>query len=204
MVDLNRVHSVLHFGQLPAATQLAHFYTCTLTPVSPGMHQAAITLDEEHGYRISNPAYQLFCALVLQDFELMNLADAVLDDPRLHGLIDAHRFPPALKREVVRELAWHTSHRGFVEGAHWRRIRGRCARLLALLNLGPAPQLPIPFKFQPFLYPDDVAVYNPYPDWQPLGQRVSRAHWQVLRAQVAEDYRHDRLRHPVAGFGRSD
>lgn len=199
--ELDMFHVLLHLCLLPPEAQLTHFYLSHLRPVDTADHEAEVTLDDDFSYAISNPVYQLFCALVLEDYCIMNLADALEIEPRLHELLERHRFPDSLKADFVRELAWNTSREGFVAGQHWQRIRARCAHLLRLLDLGPPPRLPKPIKFRPFLYPDDVAEYQPYPGWARHGQLMPREQWQFWREHTARAYAKDPLRNPVPGFG---
>ena len=138
---------------------------------------------------------------MLHDFSIMYLADAIELDARRHAIAEDHRFSDDFKRDFVRELTWNTSEAGFRHGMHWRRIRGRCKRLLQLFDLGPAPSLPTPMKFGEFVYPDELAHYQPYPTWTSLGQFMPEHRWADLRATVLHDYRHEQLRVPVAGFG---
>ena len=201
MHELNIWHALLHFGQLPADAQLARFYLRLLKPVSPAQHLAAVDLDNDCDLRITNPAYQLFAALVLHDFSIMYLADAIELDARHHAIVEDHRFSDDFKRDFVHELAWNTSEAGFRHGTHWQRIRGRCKRLQQLLDVGPAPSLPTPMKFCEFVYPDEVAIYQPYPMWTSFGQFIPEHRWADLRAAVLHDYRHEQLRVPVTGFG---
>ena len=99
MHELNIWHALLHFGQLPADAQLARFYLRLLKPVSPAQHLAAVDLDNDCDLRITNPAYQLFAALVLHDFSIMYLADAIELDARHHAIVEDHRFSDDFKRD---------------------------------------------------------------------------------------------------------